>query len=133
MFLALQLGAAYANKYGLIHKVHIGPTACLVVTDPEEVAKLISSRNRTANLPKLAEAYRILEAVGINAAPCVCSDSVIAQGVNGNTMSRNYMVGQYLTSMHMYVTDTQHACRGHHATHCLERQTHKNGRAFAKH
>ncbi|KAA6427588.1 MAG: cytochrome P450 [Trebouxia sp. A1-2] len=59
---AHQLGAAYANKYGLIYKVHIGPTACLVVTDPEEVAKLISSSNRTANLPKLAEAYRILEA-----------------------------------------------------------------------
>ncbi len=56
--------------------VHIGPTACFVVTDPEEVAKLISSRNRTANLPKLAEAYRILEAVGIDAAPCLCSDCV---------------------------------------------------------
>lgn len=66
---ALQLGAAYANKYGLIYKVHIGPTACLVVTDPEEVAKLISSSNRTANLPKLAEAYRILEAVGTVVAP----------------------------------------------------------------
>ncbi len=74
VMLALQLGAAYANKYGLIYKVHIGPTACLVVTDPEEVAKLISSSNRTANLPKLAEAYRILEAV---AGSCLCSDCAL--------------------------------------------------------
>jgi len=94
VMLALQLGAAYANKYGLIYKVHIGPTACLVVTDPEEVSKLTSNSNRTANLPKLTEAYRIHEAVGINAGPYLCSDCVIVPGVKGDTLLQNYVVSQ---------------------------------------
>lgn len=65
IILALQVSAAYVKKYGLVYKLCIGPSALLVVADPEEVAKLTSNSNRLDNLPKLTEAYQVLEAVGV--------------------------------------------------------------------
>ena len=61
----MQVSAAYVKKYGLVYKLCIGPSALLVVADPEDVAKLTSNCNRLDNLPKLTEAYQILEAVGV--------------------------------------------------------------------
>lgn len=62
-----QVHAAWAKQYGTIVKWYLGPTAVLLVTDPEEVVKLTGKQ---ANLPKWPVLYDLLNTV--RKAPSVC-------------------------------------------------------------
>ena len=68
----MQLLADWTQKYGQVFIWHLGLQPVLVVTDPDEVARLCNNSNKQANLPKWAKAYLITEAVSVllNAAAC---------------------------------------------------------------
>ena len=51
------------ERYGPVVRMRVGPATLLLVTDPAEVAALISNHERQLNLPKLKEAYFSVEFV----------------------------------------------------------------------
>ncbi|KAL3155121.1 hypothetical protein ABBQ38_011179 [Trebouxia sp. C0009 RCD-2024] len=57
-----QLLTDWTQKYGQVFIWHLGLQPVLVVTDPDEVARLCNNSNKQANLPKWAKSYLITEA-----------------------------------------------------------------------
>ena len=57
---AVQVFADWATLYGTIYKFNLAGADLIVLTDPQEFAKLAS---REVNLPKAGQMYRILNVV----------------------------------------------------------------------